>query len=358
MGNNTQCPTGYLAVKRGCGHQQAIAMTCKSPLCPSCERERAQRVQKRWTATLKALPDLKLMTLTITNGQDLDERLATLDEAFRNLLDFRIGRNNRALIRRVVTEKAETLQQEGTITQDTREQWLASAEKWLSMAEHQEEKRGKSLKLRKLLKGLSSLEITYNAETDTWHAHRHLIVSMPYMPQIILSELWNIATGGEGNIVDIRAITDIESGVTEAIKYTTKMWDIPEAKQDELLSALHGKKRIKAIGKIKPQEQPKKCAGCDKEDCTCKRIAVVSMSDQNESGGFDIPNPAPAMQGKQIVFYRDEKNRRCWRVEERPLSLLSLYRARYQEKGVMERTTSPPGSQRVFKSRDLTITLS
>ena len=177
------------------------------------------------------------------------------------------------------------------------------------------------------------------------------------MPQIILSELWNIATGGEGNIVDIRAITDIESGVTEAIKYTTKMWDIPEAKQDELLSALHGKKRIKAIGKIKPQEQPKKCPGCEKEECTCKRIAVVSMSDQNESGGFDIPNPAPAMQGKQIVFYRDEKNRRCWRVEERPLSLLSLYCARYQEKVAQRLATGPPKRQNQQNKGGLTIKL-
>jgi len=356
MGKPRQCPTGYLALKRGCGHQQAVAMTCKSPLCPTCEKERAIRVQKRWTATLKTLPGLKLMTLTITNGQDLAERLTALDSAFRSLLDFRIGRNNRALIKRTVTEKVGVLQDQGTIDEQTAQQWIASTEKWLNMAKRQEAKRGKSVKLRKLLRGLSSLEITYNPATSSWHAHRHVIISMPYMPQIVLSELWNIATGGNGNIVDIRAITDVESGVTEAIKYTTKAWEIPEEKQEELLNALHGKKRIKAIGKIKPQKQPKKCAGCDQEDCTCKRIATVGMSDQNESGGFDIPNPAPAQKGMQLVIYRDNKNRLSWRIEERPLSLLSLYRAKYQEKEANQHSNDPPQPQRVFRSPDLTIT--
>jgi len=228
--------------------------------------------------------------------------------------------------------------------------------------EHAQEKRGRSFKLRALLKGLSSLEITYSRDTGTWHAHRHLIVSMPYLPQIVLSTLWRMATKNDGQIVDVRAITDVESGVTEALKYVTKSWEIPETgpdlfgrpdPQEELLTALKGKKRTWVLGRIKPIEAPKICAGCGKEECSCERVAVVSMSDQVAPGAFDVP-------GEQVLtrlhIYRDDKNRLTWRMETGD-GVLSLYRPMYQVKEREEGLHDPPRRRRVFSSPDVTITM-
>jgi len=286
-----------------------------------------------------------------------------LDASFRRLLDLRIGRNNSKKIRRLVTQKIAELVKAESIDAPTAEAWATSTDRWLKAVTRAEERRGKSFKLRKLIKGLSSLEITYNAKDTSWHAHRHLIVSMPYMPQIIMGELWNIATEGKGQIVDVRAIKDVETGVLEAIKYVTKGWEIPDAgenlfgkpsPQEELLAALHGKKRTWVIGRIKPQEQPKVCAGCGKEECTCERIATVSMTDKVEDGGFDVPNPTGTPE--RIYIYRDEKNRLTWRML-RGEDVLSLYRAKYQVKECTDGVHDPPTCRRVYTSPDLTITL-
>ena len=348
------CPTGYLALKRGCGHAQAVALTCKSPLCPECERARARHVQRRWTATLKTLPQLKLLTLTIQNGPDLAERIGTLDASFRRFMDFRIGRNNRRKIARRVARKVAELVASGSITAEAGAVWEASTARWCKAVERAQKKHGKSFKMRAIMKGLSSLEVTYNADAATWHTHRHLILSMPFTPQIVISELWSMATEGAGNIVDIRKIDDVETGVIEAVKYVTKGWEIPDDKSEELLAALHGKKRTWVIGRIKPSTEPKKCAGCGAEECKCERVAVVSMSDQVEAGGFDVANPTG--EPMRLHIFRDEKNRLTWRMD-RGEAVLSLYRARYLVKEPQAKATGPPQRQRVFSGPDLTIIL-
>lgn len=355
MCKRPQCPTGYIALKRECGHQQAVAIKCKSPLCPTCERERAAKVAKRWRPTLEGLPELKLMTLTLRSGHDLAPHLAELDTGFRALLDFRIGKDNRAMIEGKVSAKVAELQARGSISTEQGNQWKASAAKWLGMIEKRETKHGKSFKLRKLLKGLSSLEITYNESAATWHAHRHIIVSMPYMPQIVLSELWSIATEGRGQIVDVRAIGhDLTGGLKEALKYTAKAWEIPDDKADELLAAVKGKKRVWPIGRIKPADkEPTKCPDCQSEECTCKRVAMVSTSDKLEDGSYDI-HDAPTPQ--RLIIRRDKKRGLVWEVASYDPSL-SLYRPKYQEKAADDGTHDPPRGARVFISRDLTITL-
>ena len=286
------------------------------------------------------------MTLTIQNGQDLAERLKVLDTAFRNLLDIRLGRNNRKKIQRLVFAKITDLKATGSITEETAEQWQTSTARWLKMVENAADKKGESFKLRKLLKGLSSLEVTYNAEADTWHAHRHLIISMPYMPQIVLGELWSQATNGQGKVVDIRAITDVESGVTEAIKYTTKGWEIPEEKEAELLAALKGKKRTWVIGRIKPQdEEPKPCPDCNEVDCKCHKVAVVTEAVNkldDESGYYTQPLNEPP---QRLVVYKDDKGRLMWRSEPIEPDVLSLYQQRYQEKVIQRHATGPPKRQ-------------
>ena len=314
------------------------------------------RVQRRWLHTLEVLPNLKLMTLTIRNGSDLAERLALLDTSFRKLLDFRIGRNNRGKIERKVNTYVNDLLANRSISEEQAQKWLNSTTNWLNFITKQEAKQGQSFKLRKLLKGLSSLEVTYNAEGETWHAHRHLILSMQYIPQIVLTVLWQMATKQEGKIVDIRAIKDVKSGLREAIKYTTKAWEIPEDKADELLKALKGKKRTWVIGRIKPQEEePAKCPGCNQTDCKCEKVAIVSKAQELDGGGYYANHATdPSAPARRLIITRDLRGRLVWTVENLSEADLSLYRTKYQEK---ERATSPPDPTKSVSKGGLTIKL-
>ena len=159
-----------------------------------------------------------MMTLTIRNGTDLAERLTVLDISFRKLLDYRLGRNNRNRLKKRTLGIINQWEEKEIKTPEQAEQLRRSVESWFAYIERQEKLVGKSFKIRKLLRGLSSLEITYDEDTQ-WHPHRHLIVSMRYIPQIILSVLWQWATDGQGKIVDIRAVKDIKDGLRETIKW-------------------------------------------------------------------------------------------------------------------------------------------
>lgn len=296
------------------------------------------------------------MTLTIRNGIDLAERLTLLDASFRKLLDFRIGRNNRGKIKREVTSYINKLLDNKKINQEQADKWISSTSNWLSFIAKQEAKHGQSFKLRKLLKGLSSLEVTYNQEDQTWHAHRHLILSMQYMPQIVLTVLWQMATNQEGKIVDIRAIKDVKTGLQEAIKYTTKAWEIPDEKADELLKALKGKKRTWVIGRIKPQEEePAKCPGCNQAECKCKKVAIVSETQKLNDGGYYAHHATdPTAPARRLIIRRDLRGRLVWEAEPFTEADLSLYRAKYQEK---EQASSPPSHTKRVSRGELIIKL-
>ena len=117
------CPRGHIIGVRDCGHHQAIVYRCKTVLCPDCERIRAARATAAWQPTLEKLPNLKSLTLTIKNGGQLKERLKVLDESFRALLDFRIGRNNRYRIRRTVATALDRKIARGKLTRERGGAW-------------------------------------------------------------------------------------------------------------------------------------------------------------------------------------------------------------------------------------------
>ena len=343
-----ECPTGIIAFKRTCGHQQAVVMKCGSPLCAECERERIARIVERWTEPLEALPSLKLMTLTIRNGEEAAERLKVLDTSFRKLMDFRLGRTNLRRLKKRVFRFISQWEEKEIKTPEQAEQLRRSVESWFTYIERQEKLNGKSFKVRKLLKGLSSLEVTYDEDTK-WHPHRHLIVSMRYMPQIILTVLWQWATEGQGQIVDIRAVKDIAGGLRETIKYTVKGLTIPEEKEEELLKALFRKKRVWVIGRIKPKpEDPKPCPGCERTDCNCKKVAVVTNATNAVINNTlyvatIYPDGSIIPETVMITIAHDTKRRLVWDIQPMTDALrLSLYSHRYQENS--QQSQGPPSS--------------
>jgi hypothetical protein len=295
--------------------------------------------------TMSALPDLKMMTLTISNGPDLKERINTLYQARRRLLDLRLGRNNRNNIRRAVQSLVEKRLAAGSIDQAKAERWMDQANRWLDAIERTEKRFGKSPKVRALMKGLGFLETPYESESDTWHAHLHLIVSMRYMPQIVLTVLWRMASRGSGTITDIRKIDNADDGLRETAKYVTKAWEIPQDEYPSVISALSGVKRITRIGNIKPaadQETP--CPGCNKPtcECGCNFAAMTHASEAiipnvfYETTVYDMGMSYKA----HLTITRDIHGHLVWTASPVAGSDLSIYLRSVSSEG----DASPPGS--------------
>ncbi len=69
--------------------------------------------------------------------------------------------------------------------------------------------------------GVAFVELQYNAETDRWHPHLHVICTGDYMSQEVLSAVWYQVTG-DSYIVDIRAVGDVSKLAYYVTKYATK----------------------------------------------------------------------------------------------------------------------------------------
>lgn len=103
------------------------------------------------------------------------------------------------------------------------------------------------------------LEVTYNAEEDTYHPHFHVLVSVresyfksrDYLSQAALQDLW-------GSIVFVKRIRDLGSGIAEVVKYACKPLRVSDrfsadraaAVYDVLAGALHGRRMVQAGGNV------------------------------------------------------------------------------------------------------------
>lgn len=155
---------------------------------------------------------------------------------------------------------------------------------------------------------------------------------MAFMPEIVLSVLWNECTQNNGYVVDIRTVKDLKEGLKETIKYCAKFWEIPENKQEELLQAMHNKKRLWVIGRIKPVETaPEPCSECGNIDCKCNKVFIL----QNGTDEAILNNSLyiatlPTGQPVTVSISKDSKGRATWEARYVTADDLSLYRTTYQ----------------------------
>jgi hypothetical protein len=312
------CPSAAVLLNRACGHHQAALIKCHSPLCPECERERAARIRDKWEPTLAALPELKLVTLTIASGPDLAERIHTLKHAYRRFLDLRLGRNNLRRLARDVEKLIASAHAAGRIDDDKAERWRTQAARWLERIARVRTSNGRSPKIRALIRGLTSLEFTLGE--GGWHVHLHCLVSMRYMPHVVLAALWRMATRGAGHVVDIRAIDDVGAGIAETMKYATKSNGVPDDRVPEVLAALKGVRRLTRIGNIKPVEpEAPPCPGCDRPSCECGSLFAGMVDTTNvdinniELGGFITHIYDNGMSyDARVRLHRNEKGNLVW----------------------------------------------
>ena len=195
------------------------ATFCKQHLiCPLCAIRRGAKALgaylTRWQVIQAEHPELRpyLLTLTVKNGDDLEERQAHLTKSLRKLLDKR--RNFNAGSR---------------------------GHPWTELCKAQG--------------GVYTLELTNKGKG--WHPHCHMIVLASSQPsQTALSAEWHKITG-DSMIVDCRPITgDPSEGFMEVFKYAVKFSDLTLEDNWQAAQILKGKRLLGSFGLFRGVEIP------------------------------------------------------------------------------------------------------
>lgn len=195
------------------------ATFCKQHLvCPLCAIRRGAKALgaylTRWQVIQAERPELKpyLLTLTVKNGDDLEERQAHLARSLRKLMDHR--RNFNAGVARAP---------------------------WTELCKAQG--------------AVYTLELTNKG--NGWHPHCHMIVLAASAPsQSDLSAEWHKITG-DSMIVDCRPITgDPSEGFMEVFKYAVKFSDLSLPDNWEAAQVLKGKRLLNSFGLFRGVEIP------------------------------------------------------------------------------------------------------
>ncbi len=195
------------------------ATFCKQHLvCPLCAIRRGAKALgaylTRWQVIQEERPELRpyLLTLTVKNGDDLDERQAHLTKSLRKLMDHR--RNFNAGVRGAPW--TELCKAEGAVY---------------------------------------TLELTNKG--NGWHPHCHMIVLAASAPsQSALSAEWHKITG-DSMIVDCRPITgDPSEGFMEVFKYAVKFSDLTLEDNWHAAQRLKGKRLLNSFGLFRGVQIP------------------------------------------------------------------------------------------------------
>lgn len=191
-------------------------ITCKRHLlCPFCAARRAaKQVEKNGDRIKKVLEENKnlipvMITLTVKNGEDLEERISHLKKSFGKLQQKR---------KDALRGKTET-------------------------------------EFTKVTGSMFSYEVTNKG--NGWHPHIHMIALLDdYIDQGKLSREWKAITK-DSKIVDIRKITsktsnnlDISDALLEVFKYAVKFHDLDLELTWEAYRILKGKRLLGSFGTL------------------------------------------------------------------------------------------------------------
>ena len=185
-------------------------------LCPFCAGIRAskaiQKYSERVDEVLKQKRKLKvaLLTLTVKNGHDLQERSSHLITSLRTLIKRR--------------------------------------------QDYKKKARGFN-EFCKIDGAMYSYENTYNEQTGEWHPHVHMLVLLnDWIDQEQLSETWHEITG-DSFVVDVRRVKKSKEfgyakAAAEVCKYALKFGDLTVEKTWEAFKILKGKRLSGAFGSL------------------------------------------------------------------------------------------------------------
>lgn len=188
----------------------------KHLLCPICAGVRAARSMKRYLERIHELMDQKrglkpvLITLTVKNGEDLEERFEHLTLSFRKLL-----------------QRYRDYKKKG---------WGFN-------------------QFCKIDGAFYTTEYTYNEKTKQWHPHIHIFALLnEWIDQEELAETWHDITL-DSYIVDIRRVKKTKEhgyakGVAEVCKYALKFSDLSMENTFHAFLTLKGKRLTGSFGSM------------------------------------------------------------------------------------------------------------
>lgn len=183
-------------------------------LCPLCAIRRGSKALSaylpRYEAVRASRPDLVpfLVTLTVKDGPDLQERFAHLHLAMREL-------------------------------------WKRRA-------------RGRGSAVDCIEAGVWSYEVKRGSGSGEWHPHLHMVALASIQPdKRVLSLEWKQITG-DSLVVDVRPIDQEapERGFIEVFKYALKFSDMTEGDTLEAWRVLRGRRLVASVGLFRGVEIP------------------------------------------------------------------------------------------------------
>ena len=192
-------------------------------LCPMCASIRAARSMNRYLKRIEELmrlnPRLKpvLITLTVKNGESLDERFNHLTRSFKTLL--------------------------------------------ARYRDYKKKGRGFN-QFCKIDGGFYTTEYTYNKSTGEWHPHIHIFALLTdWIDQSELAETWHEITY-DSYIVDVRRVRRTKEhgfakAVAEVCKYALKFSDLSTENTWEAFLTLKGKRLTGSFGSMCGLKIPK-----------------------------------------------------------------------------------------------------
>ena len=188
----------------------------KHLLCPLCAVRRGAKYLKAYLDKLQCVrdcnPGLKsfLVTVTVKNGDDLEERFNHLRSAMKKM------------------------------TQARRDHLKASKNRHVEFA--------------KALGGVHSIEVKRGSVGKKWHPHSHMIWLCHEPPdQEKLSKEWNDWTG-DSHVVDVRPFHDQEdlvSGFCEVFKYALKFSELELSDNWTAFKLLSGNRLVDSFGLLR-----------------------------------------------------------------------------------------------------------
>lgn len=303
------CAAGVKIFTRQCGHRQAVPIRCGKPTCPDCEPIRSAEAVYRWQPTIDAMAHPKMVVLAVQSDKVLEVAGRRLADCFARFMDLRIGGRKRGYYQSKTVEfiTAHAAEFDNHHAEDPLRKnaagWLESCEQfWTSdlssLGKRKAHRHPGGLKVRDLLKGIRSLEITWSPFTG-WHPHFHMAADGIFIPFPALLMLWMEACTVDGKSLAVFGDPDDELAQGECIgrtahisalrkpqevlKYVTKHFDggphgLPNDRKHELEAYLHGKKRVWPIGDVKPRPLEKPiCPSCKDPACKCDHGEILSQ---------------------------------------------------------------------------------
>ena len=257
-----------------CGRWTVQATSCHVRACPDCESQRQARALDVYgDVAAERMRDPRFVTLTIRNVRrgELRAGIRRLRRSVARLTRRGLVAGGRCRYRSKCGATRGTRRDGRPVLCDRpKRQHVARADgslplahAWRSRCEARdpfgaghEPARG----------GLVSIEVTYNADTDTWHPHAHLLIDGAFLPWRELRASWHDVTG-DSWVVDVRRVDAtprpdesrvdaMRRAVRETVKYSTKPTPELLARGDagpifaELLVALRGQRLVSTFGSL------------------------------------------------------------------------------------------------------------